>query len=235
MMLSRLQPTWSIMATPADLPSLRSAIENTVPHVLLVDIHMPGDPLDDKHWDAEKGVLNLLGSLSYRPAVILVTGDPGLAIDAFELSVTDYIVKPVKPSRLQVALERAREAVRASFKTYSEEPGSPERQGLDWITATRGLDSVLVLPKDVVFLQAERKYTRLLLVDGEALVRIGISQLEEMLDERHFLRVHRSTIVNVHHIQLVRRDEMGRLRVHLNGRPERLNVSKPFEPQFKTL
>lgn len=234
-MMSRLQPTWSIVATATDLPSLRSAIENTVPHLLLVDIHMPGPPADDKHWDAEKGVLNLLRGLSYQPAVILVTGDPGLALEAFELSVTDYIVKPIKPSRLQKALERARDAIRTSFKVYPDEVAKSGRKGLDWIPATRGLDSVLILPEDVVYLQAERKYTRLLLADGEALVRTGISQLEPMLDARNFVRVHRSTIVNVRHIELIRRDEMGRLRIHLSSRPERLIISKPFEARFKAL
>jgi len=236
--LAKLQPSWTVAATPSDLSSLLAAIETTVPHVLLMDIHMPQDMRAGKHVETEKGVLGALRQLAYQPAVILVTADPNLALEAFELSVLDYLVKPVKLPRLRQALERARDFVHSSFQqAYTEEAasGNARSKGLSWITASRGLDSVLVLPEEVVYVQAERKYTRLMLRDGEALVRVGISELETLLDERIFLRIHRSTIVNVRHIQLVRRDEFGRLRIHLSNRPEKLSISKPFESRFKAL
>jgi DNA-binding LytR/AlgR family response regulator len=67
----------------------------------------------------------------------------------------------------------------------------------------------------------------------EVLLRLGISEAARLLDPQNFVRVHRSTIVNVRDIDLVRRDEMGRLRLHLSGRKDQLIVSKPFERQFR--
>ena len=83
------------------------------------------------------------------------------------------------------------------------------------------------------YLQAERKYTVAFLSDGQALMRFGISDVEAKLDMSAFVRIHRSTIVNVKRIDFLRRDEMGRLRVHMKGRTESLIVSRTFEHAFK--
>jgi DNA-binding LytR/AlgR family response regulator len=231
-MVKTLEPSWSVVATPTDVPSLREAIDNAMPHVLMLDIHMPDS---EPGTTGVPGVMGLLRGLPYQPAVILITGDPTLAPEAFELAVTDYLVKPITTVRLEQAISRAREFVAASFKVLNDaHVQQPRKPG--WLRASRGTDAVIVSPEDVVYLQAERKYTRLLLRTGdEALLRLGISEAARLLDPQNFVRVHRSTIVNMRDIALVRRDEMGRLRLHLSGRKDRLIVSKPFERQFRAL
>ena len=64
-------------------------------------------------------------------------------------------------------------------------------------------------------------------------MRDGISDIEAKLDTNTFMRIHRSTIINVKRIDFLRRDEMGRLRIHMKGRPEGLIVSRTFEYVFK--
>jgi len=191
-MLEELEPAWEVVQTVKDWPTLLSSVEESIPHVVFLDIHMPGNH--------EKVKLEALKSLSYQPTVIVTTGDPTFALEAFEISVTDYLVKPITLSRLEQATAKAKRNVQKNFRAgVSAAAESDGRRR--WLTASRGPDSVIVAPEDVIFLQAERKYTRLLTKDQEAVLRMGISDVEKLLDERVFVRIHRSTIVNVRHIR----------------------------------
>jgi len=220
---------WHVDVIVQSQAELQSTLEAVEPDVVLLDPHMPGAELSGL------SSLDIVRRVPAPPVVILVTGDPSQALFAFDNEVCDYVVKPIRPSRLVQALQRAgdmvdaRRAVAArAFPWPSVAANSPR-----WLAGVRGRDVVPLDPQDILYLQADRKYTIAVLADGEVLMRHGISDVQTNLDEALFKRVHRSTIVNMKRVDFMRRDEMGRFRVHLKGRPETLVVSKPFEQQFK--
>lgn len=228
-MLRQLRPNWQVQNLVHDRDELVRSLEEVVPDVLLLDLHMP-DPSPHP-----QDILELVRSSAVPPIVVLITGDPTKALEAYERDVADYVMKPVRPVRLAQALGRAEELLyarrgagvgSASTAAGAGTPGS-------WLSGLRGRDIVLIDPDNIIYLQAERKYTIAYLSDGQALMRFGISDVEAKLDMSSFVRIHRSTIVNIKRIDFLRRDEMGRLRVHMKGRTESLIVSRTFEQTFK--
>jgi DNA-binding LytR/AlgR family response regulator len=85
----------------------------------------------------------------------------------------------------------------------------------------------------VLFFVSDEKYTRVQTAAAEALIRKPIKELVNELDPRHFWQIHRSAIVNVQAVAQVVRDERGRQIIHLNGHPQKLEVSRSFAGVFK--
>lgn len=127
-----------------------------------------------------------------------------------------------------VALWHSHESVSAA-----QEPELPDQEIVRWLVASRGTDMVVLMTTEILYFQADLKYTRVVWSQGSALIRRGIGELQRMLDAQMFLRIHRSTIVNIHHVRSVRRDELGRLGVTIKDHDDVLVVSKPFERFFR--
>lgn len=229
-MVRQLRSNWLVQNLVHDRDQLVQSLEEVVPDVLLLDLHMP------ERASSPQSILQDVRSTVAPPLVILITGDPTKALEAYESDVVDYVVKPVRPMRLAQALERAEEvfyARRASRAGLVNASQTASQVSNAWLSGVRGRDIVLMDPANIIYLQAERKYTVAFLPDGQALMRFGISDVEAKLDMGAFVRIHRSTIVNIKRIDFLRRDEMGRLRVHMKGRTESLVVSRTFEQAFK--
>jgi DNA-binding LytR/AlgR family response regulator len=227
-LVTQLLRHWQVEAIVHSQAELEGALENVVPDVVLLDLHMPGQLPDASSLD-------IVRKAAIQPVVILVTGDPSQALVAFDNQAVDYVLKPVKPARLAQALQRADSMVYARRAAAAGGAATaPAATGQSrWLTGLRGRDVVPLDPCEILYLQAERKYTIAVLLSGQVLMRNGISDIEASLDDNVFKRVHRSTIVNMKRVEFMRRDEMGRFRIHIKGRPETLVVSKPFEQQFK--
>lgn len=101
-----------------------------------------------------------------------------------------------------------------------------------WVRATDGDELIAAKLADVVYFQAERKRTRVVLPSRHAWMHLGISAIARQLDTAIFWRIHRSIIVNVHHLHTMRRDEFGRVEVRLRQRTERLRMSRPYEREL---
>ena len=231
-LVAQLRPSWQLEKLVHDRLQLAQALEEVVPDILLLDLHMP------EHSSQTGSVLDMVRAHAAPPVVILITGDPSQALEAYESAVADYVVKPVRPARLAQALDRAEGVLyaRRARQTGLElmaQGSSSEPEPSPWLSGSRGRDVVMIEPTDIIYLQAERKYTTAVLADGHVLMRYGITEVEAKLDMTTFLRIHRSTIVNKKRIDFLRRDEMGRLRIHMKGRPEGLIVSRTFEHVFK--
>jgi len=106
---------------------------------------------------------------------------------------------------------------------------------LRWIRASLGPSMKLIAVDDVVYFQAEDKYTRVVTADGEALIRKTIKELGAELDPEFFWQVHRATIVNLRSIARVDRDYRDQPLILLKGRPETLTVSRTFASLFKAM
>jgi two-component system, LytTR family, response regulator len=181
-------------------------IEEVRPDLLFLDIQMPeADGFD---------VLRAVG-VATVPAVVFVTAYDRHALEAFEVHAVDYLLKPVSPDRFAVAMERTRRMLGAS-------PGDPdaalsERQRIGAMLAaleraSRTPDRLVVrIDGRTLFLQhtdidrieADGNYARVVVRGRALLVRETLGQLEEQLDPHRFIRIHRSTIVNIDRIREV--------------------------------
>ncbi len=132
----------------------------------------------------------LLTQFSRPPKVVFVTAYEDHAVDAFELKAEDYLLKPVRPDRLAEAIRR----VCAGSEAYTE----PETS--DTIPVELGGVTRFVASTEVRYVEARGDYARLHTATGSHLVRIPLAALEERWASAGFLRVHRSHLVAVKHI-----------------------------------
>ncbi len=232
--LRRAWPALQVVAECEDGASAVEALAEHAPDVAFLDIRMPGlTGLE---------VAALAAQASPRTRIVFVTAYDQYAVDAFERGAIDYLLKPVKPERLDATVARlqARDtlpdpvSLAALLDTLGALPraaGAPEP--LTWLTASAGRETRLVLVDEVAYFRADHKYTTVVTADGEALLRTPLRELLPRLDPAHFKQIHRSTIVNLRAIAGIVRDDSGRGTVRLRQRPETLAVSQPFMALFR--
>ena len=233
-LLSAAWPALNIVAECDDGGTALEAIAEHQPEVAFLDIRMPGlTGLE---------VATAAAEASPNTQIVFVTAYDQYAIDAFERGAIDYLLKPVKPERLEATVARlqARDALpdAASLASLLDKLGArPSAAGavepLTWLTASAGRETRLILVDDVAYFRADHKYTTVVTADGEALLRTPLRELLPRLDNAHFKQIHRSTIVNLKAIAGIVRDDSGRGTVRLRQRPETLTVSQPFMALFK--
>lgn len=218
-----LRPHWRVVDVVSTVDAFKAGVDSLLPDLCLTDIHLAGDA--DPNW---------IKSIPPDLAIIFVTGDPEHAVHAFDSRAVDYVLKPVTARRLKIALERAEQDPRlAAPAAQAPAPAADPSRYLAHITIARGKDSVVVMRDEIIYLEADTKYTRVVASSAAGLVRVSISDLAARLPEEQFVKIHRSTVVNLRYIDFVKRNELGHLDVHLKGRKETLRVSKPHEPFFR--
>ncbi len=188
--------------------------------VLLLDIEMP-------HLNG----LELVKLLpAPRPAVVLVTTHVGFAVNAFELQVLDYLVKPVGYARFCQAIARVAAPAPAlpTPPLLLPAPASANAEvsatGTDMFVKTSG-KMLRVNFEDVLYIEALSTYVVLVMQKGKHVVGGTLKSIEERLPFRHFVRVHRSYIVNLHRVEAVA-DHVLRLGTH------EVPVSRPYQEEF---
>ena len=200
----------TIVATCANGGEALEAVRRLQPDVLLLDIRMPG--IDGFH---------VVSQLDRRglPYIVFVTAFDRFAIDAFRVRALDYLLKPVQPSRLDEALERAREQLaKRSVEDWTNAVQSAARElvtgdesdaYLTELMVRIGTRDIVVKVDDVDWIQAETYYARLHVRGRSYLYRERMHVLESQLNPRQFTRVHRSAIVNLDRVREIVHDAKG--------------------------
>jgi DNA-binding LytR/AlgR family response regulator len=197
------------------------------PDVCFLDIRMPG-----------LSGLEVAAKIGQEAHVVFVTAYDQYAVQAFDAGAVDYLLKPVQADRLARAIDR----IRAKLATPPADMApvlrelkalAPEPERMKWIRATVGKQIKLIDVNDVLFFQSDTKYTRIVLPDFEALVRIPLKDLVGGLDPERFWQIHRSTLIAVNAIAAVTRDFRGRQIVAVKGHPQKLEVSRSYTHLFK--
>lgn len=170
------------------------AIEEHDPDLLFLDVQMP--QLDGF------GVLEAVRDRPHLPAVVFITAYDVYALKAFEVHAVDYLLKPFDRERFNAALDRLRrdrarpEAGRALHAVLDDARKRLKR------FVIRLPDRIYFIPiDDVDWMEAAGNYVRLHVGAESHLLRDTMTHLDESLDDERFLRVHRSTIVNVSRIR----------------------------------
>lgn len=225
--LLRLWPELVISAEAEDGVEALQALSEHAPDVLFLDIQMPG-----------LSGLDVARQASGKCHVAFVTAYDKYAVAAFEQGAVDYVMKPFTAARLATTIARLKEKIASPpanleglLRNLAESAGL-RKEYLRWITASQGNDLRLITVDEVVYFQADNKYTLVVTATQESLIRRTIKQLLDELDPQAFWQIHRSTLVNVNAIAGVVRDGGGRLRVRLKRRSETLTVSEPYYHLF---
>jgi two-component system, LytTR family, response regulator len=169
------------------------------PDLVFLDVQMP--VLDGF------GVLQALGGTPL-PTVIFVTAHDRYALKAFEVHALDYLLKPFDKARFGAALERAKTQVRQGSAAALDErlqellqTVQPRRSGPERLIVRSSGRIYFVRTEDIDWIEAAANYVRLHVGKEDHLLREGLTALEKKLDPGRFVRIHRSTIVNLERIQ----------------------------------
>jgi DNA-binding LytR/AlgR family response regulator len=198
------------------------------PQLCFLDIRMPG-----------LSGIDVARRIDGRTPIAFVTAFGDHAIEAFDAGAVDYLMKPVEPERVARMVERLRERVarvelpdvHAVLQTLSRRFGRPPP--LQVLQSSQGREVRLIRVDDVVFFEADARYTRVVHDGGEALIRTPLKELLVQLDDDVFWQIHRSVIVNHRRIAKAVRVDETHMELLLRDRAERLAVSRPFQGLFR--
>ncbi len=190
--LCAAEPAIEVIATASDGAAALSIAQELSPDLMFLDIGMP--KLDGI------GAARALSLLPKKPAVIFVTAYDNFAVEAYDLDILDYVLKPVSTARLSRAIQRAAaHAVPASTMPASNMPANTmsaapgDHASEFWVSHRSEL--IRVAANDIQRIEAERDYMRLFTTERSYLLHQTISTLEQRLNPELFLRIHRSHIV----------------------------------------
>lgn len=180
-------PGCELVGEAADGRTALRLIEAEEPDVVLLDIRMPG--MDGLH------VARALAKTKLPPAIIFTTAFAEHALSAFETLASGYLLKPIKQEKLGDALNKARRPSKAQLDSVSQNLSAHQNSDRSHIVATTREGQVRIPIEDILYFQADQKYTTVYHLQGEVLIEESLRHLEKDLAP-HFIRVHRKILIN---------------------------------------
>ncbi|MBX2914661.1 MAG: response regulator transcription factor [Cyclobacteriaceae bacterium] len=180
-------------------------------NLMFLDIQMP-----------RMSGLELLHSLKYPPKVIITTAFRDYALDAFELDVIDYLLKPISQNRFLKSISK--------FHSYTDKPlTQPEISAYEqtYIFLKVGKEQVKVYLKDIQYIEGLKDYIKVHTIDKMLVAYDRLGYMEEKLPDMHFLRVHKSYIVALDKINRFNHDSL-----HIGNRE--IPVGRVYKQNFIT-
>jgi len=207
----------AVIGSAGDGQSALEMLDRCAPDLLLLDIAMPR--VDGVSF------ARILEHRTPRPSVIFVTAYDHYAVDAFDVSAVDYLLKPVAAERLERAIARVRDT-RPSV--------TPPPSELDQLWVPHRSEMIRIPVAGIDRVEAERDYMRLHVGARSHLIHMTIAELEQRLNPAAFLRVHRSAIVRTDRIARIGKDNAGNWFAELvDG--HRLRVGRTYRARLKAL
>lgn len=253
--LDRAWPELYVMSIVGDgLSAVKQALV-LKPDVLFFDIRMPGM----SGLEAAAELADAWTGDDF-PSLVFVTAYDQYALQAFDAHAVDYLLKPVKPHRLQrtvvklqmAGLHHERSTVE-NTTNFNETMGqlrhllANDNGALGSTTALKVIKvnlphivgAIRMVPiEEVLCFVATDKYVQVIALDGdvykEYLIRTPLKELIPQLDKDIFWQIHRGTVVRASSIDTVSRDDTGKLSLTLRGRPGKIAVSRLYTHLFKT-
>ncbi len=241
-----------VIGEVGDGPEAVRQIEKLRPDIVFLDVQMPGcDGFE---------VIQRVGPTA-MPAVVFVTAYDEHALRAFDVSAVDYLLKPYEDARFHAALARAREEVRrrrtgdlgsrlerliAAFeRAPAPAPAAPAAAVAAPAAADAGglTDRILIKSsgeiyflkvEEIDWIEAEGDYMKFHAAGRAHLLRETMARLEARLDPRRFIRIHRSTIVNVDRVRKMSPAFAGEYAVILHD-GTKLRLSRGYQDRLQEL
>jgi DNA-binding LytR/AlgR family response regulator len=220
-------PHLELVASCEDAFEAIAALQNHQVDILFLDIHMP-----------EFTGIELLQSLKEKPQVIMTTAYREYAVEGFEMQVTDYLVKPfsferflqaVNKATQNIKIEKNPKAIPSSIETLAD--SSEKKQDTYFFVKTNHkMEKVPI--HEILYIESMREYVSIQMKDRRFVVHQTMNAMEEKLSLPDFMRVHRSYIIGLNHIQTI----MGNV-LNINGKEIPIGGSyrKSFFDQIEML
>lgn len=196
-------------------------ITDLKPEILFLDIQL-----------AEGTGFDLLNKLDFSGKVIFVTAYEEYALRAFEINALDYLLKPISIERLQASLERFKQKSHGNFL-----PDTSDRVKYKYTDRIMAYDKNqirFVLLDSIIIITAARDYTTIETLEGKViLMSRTMGEWEERLPQEHFVRIHRSHIVNINLIDKILRYSTTSAKVYVRNHPEPFTLSRNFYKNLK--
>jgi DNA-binding LytR/AlgR family response regulator len=158
-------------------------LNDNIVDLLFLDVEMPGEP-----------GFSLLDQIPFSPKVILTTSKADYAYNAFEYNVTDFLKKPYTYQRFLQAVKK----VSVSLEAVQPESGD------DYIFIKTEGKLVRLNNDDVLYIESMGDYVRFVTSDRKYVVHNTIKNLEEKMNRKAFMKIHRSYIVNIQKVDNIR-------------------------------
>jgi two-component system LytT family response regulator len=176
-------------------------INKLKPDLIFLDVQMPG-----------MNGFDVLEEIDHEPYIIFTTAYDQYAIKAFEKNAVDYLLKPLDEERFRLAVNRAMKRKTAEHGNLEELLRSIKTEGKSFESHifVQKSEKLFNLPvEEIVYLEASGDYTVITTKNDQFVSSSGIGKLEEIMDPDTFIRVHRSTIINLNYLKEIER--------HFNG------------------
>jgi two-component system response regulator AlgR len=227
--LCAAQKEISLIGSARDGAAALAIAQQLNPDLMFLDIGMP--VMDGIH------AARALSLLPKKPVIIFVTAYDNFAVEAFDLDIVDYVLKPVSPERLDRAIQRAVQARALLAREVST--ATPATSQVDelytsefWVSHRSEL--IRVAAVDIERIEAERDYMRLFTGGRSYLLHQTISALEQRLNPDLFLRIHRSHIIRRDLITGLRHEGGGVWHALLQGDVS-MRIGRKYLPDVKRI
>jgi two-component system response regulator AlgR len=189
--------------------------EELSPDIVLLDIRMPVmDGIETAHH---------LAAMEPAPAVIFTTAYDQYAVEAFDVQVVGYLLKPVRQARLVRALNHASRLSRSQIDELARGRGQSSARSSICVRKASGLQFIPV--NEILYLQADQKYVTVVHLNGEDIVQESLKALEDEFSDR-FVRIHRGILIGAAFADRMQKDSAGQYEVWLRNCPDPLPVSR---------
>ena len=176
--------------------------------LIFLDIHLP----------KLKG-MTFLKTLTNPPAVIITTAYHQYAVEGFALNVNDYLLKPIEFERFLIAVNKVRS------KQTEPKSSAPKPESKDHLFLNVQKKKVKISFSDILYIESQKEYIKIVTTKTEFLSKLSTTEMEKMLPQHLFKRIHRSYIVSVDKI-----DSYTAEMVEINGIP--IPIGRDYRDSF---
>ncbi len=224
----RLQRCWAdaeIVAVVNNGLEAVTQLRRLNPQFAFLDIRMPG----------LSGLEVAAAAAATR--IVFVTAYEEYAVAAFEASAVDYLVKPVANARLAQCVLKLQQstAPQADLLRLLEKIEQSKVAYLSWVHTGAGSTTRVLAVAEICYFQAGDKYTEVVTAGGRHVIRTSLRELLTRLDPAQFAQVHRSAIVNLHWVEKVERDVLGRASMRIRNLADVLPVGRAYAARFRQM
>lgn len=191
------------------------------PDVVLMDIRMPGmDGIEAASY---------ISRMDKPPAIIFTTAYSEHALKAFETHAIDYLLKPIKQSRLEAALDAAKRMNKAQLSKLRADETEGAREKI-CVKSRGSLDLIPV--EDIIYFKADQKYVTLRTADQEYLIEESLKTLEQEFTFQ-FIRIHRNALVAHQMLSGLTKNDEGHACINFHEIDDLLEISRRHLPLIR--